>query len=89
MSTPLASSQIQISRAALNQSLAQTRQHFENIVAGFTDEDEAALVDVKEDTTSRRAKDGEQGKDSRKKGKKRLSSGDGQASGSATKAGKA
>lgn len=35
------------------QSLTQTRLHFQNIVAGFTSEDEAALVDWREDFTPR------------------------------------
>lgn len=70
--------------------MAQTRQHFENIIAGFTDEDEAALVDWKEDTSPNPTKDVEQNKDGLQKGKKRLSSGggDGVASGSAPKAGR-
>lgn len=49
------------------QSLTQTRLHFQNIVAGFTDEDEAAIVDWKEDLTPR----GEVTK--REKGKERVS----------------
>lgn len=59
-------------------------------MAGFTVEDEAALVDWKEDTTTRISKDGDYGKDSRQKGKKKMSSGDGHEvdSGSATKAGR-
>ncbi|KAL1589243.1 hypothetical protein WHR41_02006 [Cladosporium halotolerans] len=34
-----------------NESLAQTRLHFRSVLAGFSAEDEAALVDWKEDTT--------------------------------------
>nr|POE96444.1 hypothetical protein CFP56_56494 [Quercus suber] len=39
------------------ESLAQTRIHFQNIVAGYTPEDERALVDYEEDKTPRKSKD--------------------------------
>ena len=70
--------------------MAQTRLHFQSIVAGFTEEDEAALIDWTTDNTSRPTKDDEKDKETRHKGKKRLSSGggDGVASGSAQKAGR-
>lgn len=60
------------------QSLTQTRLHFQNIVAGFTEEDEAKLVDYKTDNTPR-LKPGE-GKGDRK-GKGRMSAGDGSGGG--------
>jgi hypothetical protein len=53
----------------------QTRLHFQNIVAGFTDEDEASLVDWKTDTTPR-LRPGDETRSSRK-GKERVSSGGG------------
>lgn len=70
--------------------MAQTRLHFQNIVAGFTEEDEAALIDWKTDNAPRPTKDGEKENGGRRKGKKRLSSGggDGVASGSAQRAGR-
>ena len=57
-------------------SITQTRLHFQNIVAGFTPEDEARYVDWKEDFTSHPPKPGEETKASRK-GKERLSAGGG------------
>lgn len=39
--------------ANYHQSLTQTRLHFQNIVAGFTRDDEAALIDWKEDLSPR------------------------------------
>lgn len=57
------------------QSLAQTRLHFQNMVAGFTQEDEAALVDWRTDNTPR-LKPGEEARVSRK-GKERVSFGGG------------
>ncbi|KAK5175355.1 uncharacterized protein LTR77_000494 [Saxophila tyrrhenica] len=57
------------------ESLTQTRLHFQNIVAGFTDEDEAKMVDYKTDNTPR-LKPGEEPRGSRK-GKERMSSGGG------------
>lgn len=55
--------------------MTQTRLHFQNIVAGFTDEDEAKLTDYKLDNTPR-LKPGEEPRGSRK-GKERVSSGGG------------
>ncbi|KAK3057073.1 hypothetical protein LTR09_002111 [Extremus antarcticus] len=57
------------------ESLTQTRLHFQNIVVGFTEEDEAKLVDYKTDNTPR-LKPGEEPRGSRK-GKERMSSGGG------------
>lgn len=51
--------------------MTQTRLHFQNIVAGFTLEDEASWVDWKTDNTPR-PKSGEEQKQSRK-GKERAS----------------
>ncbi|KAK3721825.1 hypothetical protein LTR37_002991 [Vermiconidia calcicola] len=72
------------------ESLTQTRLHFQNIVAGFTDEDEAAFVHWKTDNTPR-TKPGEEAKSGRK-GKERVSlgggGGDGVAGSSTQKPGK-
>ncbi|KAK3713795.1 hypothetical protein LTR37_008281 [Vermiconidia calcicola] len=57
------------------ESLNQTRLHFQNIVAGFTDEDEVGFVDWKTDNTPR-TKPGEEAKGGRK-GKERVGSGGG------------
>lgn len=51
----------------------QTRLHFQNIVAGFTDEDEASLVDWKTDN-SPRLRPGEEARSGRKD-KERMSAG--------------
>lgn len=56
--------------------MTQTRLHFQNIVAGFTPEDEAALVDWKEDFAPLPPKPGVDPRPSRK-GKERVSSGGG------------
>ncbi|KAF2478999.1 hypothetical protein BDY17DRAFT_327807 [Neohortaea acidophila] len=57
------------------ESLVQTRLHFQNVLAGLTDQDEAALVDWKEDKTPR-PKPGDEGHHgSSRKGKERLSGG--------------
>ncbi|KAK3628476.1 hypothetical protein LTR56_003855 [Elasticomyces elasticus] len=53
------------------ESLTQTRLHFQNIVAGFSAEDEASLVHWKEDYTPHPPKPGE----TSRKGKERVSSG--------------
>ncbi|KAK5681115.1 hypothetical protein LTS10_006876 [Elasticomyces elasticus] len=53
------------------ESLTQTRLHFQNIVAGFSAEDEASLVYWKEDFTPHPPKPG----DTSRKGKERVSSG--------------
>lgn len=51
---------------ALRQSMVQTRLYFQNIVAGFTEQDEQALVYWKEDFTPHALKPGEDAKGSRK-----------------------
>ncbi|KAK4547879.1 hypothetical protein LTR36_010598 [Oleoguttula mirabilis] len=60
------------------ESMTQTRLHFQNIVAGFTPEDEAGFVDWKEDFSPHPPKAGEeqQARASRK-GKERASLGGG------------
>ncbi|KAK5119312.1 hypothetical protein LTR85_007668 [Meristemomyces frigidus] len=58
------------------ESITQTRLHFQNIVAGFTSEDEAEFVDWKEDKSPHSPKPGEEVKASRK-GKERASLGGG------------
>ncbi|KAF2716239.1 hypothetical protein K431DRAFT_210587, partial [Polychaeton citri CBS 116435] len=59
------------------ESLAQTRLHFQNIIAGFTAADEASMVDWKEDLSPLPSKDGSSGDagTSGRKGKQRSSLG--------------
>lgn len=65
------------------QSLTQTRLHFQNIVAGFTDDDEAAQVDWREDLTPRGdAVKREKGKERESLGESRAGGGSAVASGS-------
>ncbi|TKA32887.1 hypothetical protein B0A50_01113 [Salinomyces thailandicus] len=58
------------------ESITQTRLHFQNVIAGFTSEDEAKYIDYKTDLTPLPTKPGEEAKVSRK-GKERQSAGGG------------
>lgn len=70
------------------QSLQQTRLHFQNILAGFTEADEAARVDWKEDRTPR-PKAGDAGDEKRSgKGKERVLSPPGGTAGAGSSGGK-
>ncbi|QIW96817.1 hypothetical protein AMS68_002335 [Peltaster fructicola] len=52
---------------ARRETLQQTRLHFQNIVAGFSSEDEAALVDWPTDNSPLPARDGDADRGSRRK----------------------
>ena len=56
------------------QSLTQTRLYFQNVIAGFTADDEVALVDWKTDDTPHPTPAGEDALESNRKGKVRVSS---------------
>ncbi|KAK5136044.1 hypothetical protein LTR08_004298 [Meristemomyces frigidus] len=60
---------------ARSESIAQTRLHFQSLVAGFNSDDEASLVDWKEDCSPHPPKPGEEASGSKggRKGKERAS----------------
>ncbi|TKA74826.1 hypothetical protein B0A55_05935 [Friedmanniomyces simplex] len=59
------------------ESLTQTRLHFQNIVAGFSPEDEAALVQCKEDSTPHPPRPGEGSRKGKERERERVSFGPG------------
>lgn len=58
-------------------SITQTRLHFQNIVAGFTEDDEKKYIDWTDDFTPHPPKPGEEGKQQSRKGKERVRAGGG------------